>query len=227
MHRSSTLEYYSPSARQMNPNYARALVPALVCGYLLPTIIIYIPFTDADLYIRQGLIALWQLSPFIVNFLLVLFSELQGATILPSATKEMRPEEQNSRHVKMLYRVCLVVSVLSHFALLCYCMILSDRFEEILVRTFLPQLVMLNGSTGDILHHIFQVDFLVIFVSSLLWATSAVDDLRRARRAEVSLARLMVAVALGTVVIGPAATIIAIWWARENKIMTDEEAKTS
>jgi len=224
MLQSSSLKNYSPAARQMNPGYAKALAPSLLFGYLLPTTLMY---AYKDLYTQQGLIAFWQITPFLVNVLLALFTRWFGPTIAaPSKTGKTNPSDKDALYIKTLYGICLIISMLSHFAMLYCCVVLSTQ-PQILVKTFIPELAKLNESTGNFLHYMFQVDYLIIFASSLLWAVVAVEDMRRAGKAEVSLVQLLVVVTLGTIVIGPAATTVAIWWWRENKMEAGLKERTS
>lgn len=58
---SSRASYWSPTARAVSISYARALLPSLFVGFLIPTALIYMPY--GNLSTTQGYVALWQPSP--------------------------------------------------------------------------------------------------------------------------------------------------------------------
>jgi len=224
-------EYYSASAMRIPLSYARSLVPALVLGFLLPTVAIYLPFNDPGLNpeqvlskfarystlndpglsIKQALIALWQPTPLFVNALLLVVPLVFGAV---ASQPEGETADRDATFVKDLYRTCMVVSGSAHVIMLSHFGVLDAHVS--FARVFLPHPERLPGSAAETLHFIFQWDYLIIFTASLLWACVAIYDLSVIERFKLNLAWLMAAIVAGSVVFGPATTVaFAFMWREE------------
>jgi len=206
------MEYYLVPSRQLPISYAKSLVPALVLGFLLPTIALYLPFDDPGFTLKQALVAFWQPTPLYVNLLLLLLSPLLDA-FAPSATSEKA--DGDAAYVRLLYIICFFVSAAAH----CGTMVLFARDTKIsFARTFLPHTELLPYSAAETLHFIFQWDYLIIFGASLLWACVAVHDLHSMESADISLAIMGLMIVAGSIVCGPAATVVGAFWWREGRM---------
>src|SRR3954451_17944183 len=113
MYESSRKEYWSPAARHIPVAYAKALLPALVLGYLIPTIAVYIPFSDPNMYLTQGLVALWQPTPFFVNLLLFVFTSFSGKSASESKSVNKRAETMYLNRISL---TLFAVSAITHTA---------------------------------------------------------------------------------------------------------------
>lgn len=203
-------KYYSTSNR-LPRSYAKALLPSLVLGYLLPTIAVYLPFSDPDWVLKQKLVAFWQITPFVVNILLLIFGALFAGSD--------GPRQEDGYHsvqatLDRIYLVSFTVSTLSHFGMLYAWRAWNLSF----VRIFVPQVYMLEHGVADPLHYVFQIDYLVILASGLLMAFLALWFLNNSGKVPFNAIQILLAISIGTVVVGPAATIAAAYWVRDTPL---------
>jgi len=225
MRDTARLEYYTTPSRQLPLPYARSLVPALLLGFLLPTITIYLPFDDPGLMIKQALTAFWQVTPLLVNLMLHFLQPFFSASSSPPARKTADSDaETDATYVKRLYGICFVTSAAAHLGIVSL-RLLDPKLS--LIRVFLPKTELLPGSAAETLHFIFQWDYLLIFAASMLWACVAVHDLDVAGRTDVSLVQLGTAVVAGSVIFGPAATVVGAFWWREDKLRQEVKPRIS
>ncbi|KXJ91102.1 hypothetical protein Micbo1qcDRAFT_195904 [Microdochium bolleyi] len=90
---------------------------------------------------------------------------------------------------------------------------------------FLPSKDLWKTSLAAGLHYIFQWDEIGIFGTALTWSWVKTWDIQRAAAATrggvsgAALARSAVLITLANVLVGPGATIMAIWFWRENKLV--------
>lgn len=215
MRESSSADYYTPASVQVPAPYAKALLPSLVLGYLLPTLAMFAPFPggDTDLRLTQGLIAFWQITPLVVNLLLVLFSTAYSKSGPSTREKSPRPPlEDGGKHLNRLYLTLLLLSSATHILILGICLSSPQlSLSSIFFLVPLPHRLTLTGG----LHTIFQADFLIIFAAALAGAFLAMSDLKRISRTDLSLWEVAGGMLLGTVVVGPGATLVEVWWVRE------------
>jgi hypothetical protein len=130
---------YLTQGRALERGQAKALLPALVIGYLVPTIALYIPWGDAD--VTQNLTALWQVSPAIPNLLLPLFSSFAA-----SGANSDSERAGDVKYLKRIYLAIGIVSMVTQFATFYVCLT-SDNPELTLSYVFLPNKSMWKEST--------------------------------------------------------------------------------
>lgn len=196
----------------MSSVYHKALVPALLLGYLLPTVAMYAPFPDKGYFTRQGLIAVWQVCPILVNVLLAIFSALYSRL---SASKA------GFANITFLYAVSAITAAAAHFHLLYTCFLDANPLS--LLKVLWPRSEMLEGRATDTLHYVFNVDYLIIFGSSLLLAIATVDIASRIRNVKTGLFTLTTGVIGSSMFVGPAATIALFWWWRESLMLKSQK----
>jgi len=204
--------YWSADSRQVPLSYAKSLLPALVLGYLVPTILMFLPYSDANLWTTQGMIALWQPCPFFVNVILWALSTVNAS--LDASTEESKPSLGDVEYLGSTYTVVFVVSALTHMGTVLVCLMSSDPHHSF-GNVFLPRSSDAPSLTAA-LGGIFQVDFWIIFAASLAWACLAVWDLKRLGKTDISLGKVAALMAAGTVAVGPAATVTGVWYWREH-----------
>lgn len=215
-HSAQTSKYESSSVR-IPVGYAKALLPAHLLGYFLPTLIMFLPFNDPDLSLRQAFIANWQPCPLYVSLLLIVIAQLYG-----SAGKITESSVSDLGHVKSMYACSLVVSAFSHIFLLYGWT--QSRWS--LVDVFVPRMISVNRSVSELLYYIFQLDFVFIFAAAILAAYVSIIDLGELGRSDVSSLVAVMSLVLGNVLIGPGATVAAVWWWREDKLRLSTDEKT-
>jgi hypothetical protein len=183
-----------------------------VIGYLIPTITIYYPFADVET--TMAAVAFWQITPFVVNILWLLFSFRVGN---PDSSNTGNAKN-DAPYLKRIYATTFATSVLSHFFTLYLCFSRYVSFTYI----FLPREYQ-GMSFENAMNFIFQVDFWIIFLATMVWCFQAVWDIKRLGFMNVGLLKAAVSIGLGAVVVGPGAVLSAVWWWREEKIRVDDK----
>ncbi len=230
MYTSSRKDYWSPASRALSLPYAQALLPSLIVGYLIPTILIYLPYENV--FVTQGYAALWQPVPIYVNTLLFVLAQIYS--IGQSKSKTTSPEtEKNTDDVKYLKRVCVfsfIVGALTHWAAVAICFFSSDPNLSFMhafwpnKEFFLGQVTGIKLSQG--LLYIYQVDFWIIFASWLIWTSLVILDTNRATsKSFMPPVKALAVMALDTILFGPAATIAATWHSREGTLAQIQKSK--
>ncbi|KAJ5195989.1 hypothetical protein N7449_006468 [Penicillium cf. viridicatum] len=214
---SSGILYFSPSTRTLPESIARALLPAMILGFAVPTIMLFFPLADG-LITRQIFIALWQPAPIYVVILTQIFSRVIKSigSSTPAKTNNAAAESKSNRdipHLQTLYTVVGGVSACFHVALLLSWAALGTNF---VTRAFIPSAAFAQVTTiADGVFIFFQNDFLLVAAASLLWCLASVWDLYRLGVSNVSWQVALASLILGSVAIGPGATVAAVWYWRE------------
>ncbi|RYP72906.1 hypothetical protein DL771_003944 [Monosporascus sp. 5C6A] len=235
---------YHRSGRELRPGYARALLPATVLGYLVPTLAMFAHgYWARNLHVTQALIAFWQPAPLLVDALLVAFASVlpcfpsssapssssSSLTPMSRASAGAPPRNGDVPHLKRLYLVAGLVSAAVHFGTLYACLSSSDP-QLSLRHVLVPRRATWRDGATPGLHWIFQWDWWGIVASSLLWCWVVVADaLRLLHGRENVAASRLVGVAVGiaalALVAGPGTVIAAVWSWREGKLVMIEEGR--
>ena len=213
-------DYWSPASRHVSTSYAKALLPSLLIGYLLPTILMYLPFPDPDLRITQALIVLWQFSPLLVNLLLWQSSMVHGKDTIPS-TKHHPSFTDDLKYLDRLYITCFIISAIAHVSTILTCLYSTPQISLTATLLQVPTTKRLSLSGG--LHYVFQVDFLIIFLAALAGSFLTLWDLKRTGQSDLSLLKSAVAMLAGVACVGPAAVVSGVWYIREHIMDTKEK----
>ncbi|KAK6086305.1 FAD binding domain-containing protein [Seiridium cupressi] len=211
----SKKDSYLASGRELRPGYAESLLPAILVGYLVPTLALYIPW--GDLNITQNLTALWQPAPVFPNVLLLILVPLLSS----SSSSRSASETSDVKHLKRIYLAIGVVSMITHLATLYVCLTSSNP-QLSLSYIFLPNKATWKLSTALGLHYIFQWDFWIIFTSSLVWCWIAVTDTLRSMQGGSRIWQKLVSainLVLVSLVAGPGTTLALVWNWREDRLV--------
>jgi hypothetical protein len=231
MYTSSRKDYWSPASRAVSLSYAQALLPSLIVGYLIPTILIYLPYDNV--FITQRYAALWQPVPIYVNILLFILAPTYsiGRSTPKTTTTVTENSIDDVKYLKRVYIFSFIVGAITHWAAVAICFLSSDPNLSFMhafwpnKEFFFGQVTGLTLSQG--LLYIFQVDFWIIFASSLIWAYLVILDTNRVTsKSFVPPVKALIVMALNTVLFGPAATIAAIWYSREGTLAQVQKSKT-
>lgn len=201
--------------------YAKALMTAHVVGYLIPTLVLFLPFSDPGFSITLVLIANWQPSPLYVSILLVGLAQVFDNT--GSANKGSKSPESDLQYIKTMYAFSSFVAAVSHITLLCR----WTQAQWSLVDIFIPRQSSLQGPVPELLYYIFQMDYFNIFAAALVAALVVMLDLRQLGRSQVNPLMAGISLILGTVLVGPGATMAAVWWWREDKLRSRMKSESS
>jgi hypothetical protein len=173
----------------------------------------YLPLPDPDLHRTQGFVALWQPSPLIVNFLLVVFSTLYNAT--SRNTEVMVGAEVE--YINRLYITGFVVAAVAHVGAIAACLI-SDSPEASLFRALGWTTPSAKLTMTECLLYIFQADFWIIFASALVSAYVSLWDVKRSGFGSYGMGQAGLYMLVGSIVVGPGATLAAVWYVREQAL---------
>ncbi|KAI1463889.1 uncharacterized protein F4812DRAFT_444839 [Daldinia caldariorum] len=211
---------YFFQGRELSAGRAVSLLPAVIIGYLIPTVAVYYPWDDAKR--AQYLTALWQPAPIIVSVLISVFSFL-----VPSSSPTAVAKNGDVKHLKRVYLTAGLVAAIAHVGLLYTCLT-SDDPRLSLSYVFLPNRATWKDSMGLGLHYIFQVDFLGAFGSTLFWCWLVTYDVLRilGKPTATDLIKAVLGIAFATVVAGPGTTIILVWnWVEDRLVMIENGVK--
>ncbi|TVY36536.1 FAD-dependent monooxygenase [Lachnellula subtilissima] len=210
--------YWWPLNREVPIQSAISLIWAVMIGYTLPTILMFLPWKDPNTV--QNFEALWQLSPMLVPLLCTILGKIyvkkNNIVRVPRQAKQAFPDIP---HLKRLYVVSGALGLLLH--VYCFAKIRSSPYLS-LTSVFWPDFTAQSRGLGEGLRALFLADFWGFEVATYGWLCMAVWDVKRMGRTTTDIGKAMVLIALGTLIVGPGATMSAVWYWRENAL-----AKTS
>ncbi|KAF3765745.1 hypothetical protein M406DRAFT_351140 [Cryphonectria parasitica EP155] len=154
---SSASEQPHKESDEVPMNKAKIILPSAVFFYLLPTLVMYLP--QSDPWLKQGVIAYWQVSPVVVSMAIPLLSVL----VNDRTSKGLSV----ARHLQRTYVVAFGVSALVHFYVLLSCYSSLDP-QVSLYRVFVPERRLWKDSLTTGLHYIFQWDWWAVYAACLL-----------------------------------------------------------
>jgi hypothetical protein len=173
--------YWWPLNREVPIQYAKSLIWAIMIGYTLPTILMYIPWKDPSTV--QNFESLWQPSPMFVplicGILGCLYVKRQKVIQVSRTAKETFPDVA---HLKRVYVVTGALGVLLH--VYCLAKILSSA-DLSLTSVFWPDFTAQPKAIGEALRSIFLADFWGFHIATYAWLCMAAWDLKRMGRANV------------------------------------------
>jgi hypothetical protein len=188
---------------------AKALLPALLVGYLAPTIAVFLP--ALDIKTRQYLVAFWQPTPLFVNIVWWLCSFVYSKSY-ENTVDTAGPQTESS--LKLTYAVATAVSAIAHLAVLATCLT-TDNTQLSLYNVFWP-VSRTHWEMSEALHFIFKVDYLIIHAASLLSCYLSIFDLTYLNMTSVGVVRPAIFVTIAAVILGPGAALSGTWYWRES-----------
>ncbi|KAF7549510.1 hypothetical protein G7Z17_g6330 [Cylindrodendrum hubeiense] len=203
--------YWWPLNREVQIQHAASLIWAVIIGYTLPTILMFVPWKDP--YTIQNFESLWQLSPMFVplicSVLGYFYVRRNGVNQNPRIAKQAFPDVT---HLKSLYAITGTLGLVLH--VYCLAKILSSS-DMSLTSVFWPDFSAQPKELGEGLRSLFMADFWGFYVATYVWLCMAVWDIKRMGRTTVEVHKTSVLIFLGSFIIGPGATMSAVWYWRE------------
>jgi hypothetical protein len=202
----ATSKYWS-NASEMSSQRSRTLLPALLVGYLLPTMLMYAP--NIDIMTRQFFVAFWQPSPIFVNIIWVSLS----AILLG---KERRGPSDSISYIKATYAASTAISALVHIGVIAACLT-SNNPDLSIAKVLLPG-TRDHNSMSKAMHFIFKADYWIIVGAALTSCVVAAWDLKYLRTSKAGFIRPVALLIAAAVAVGPGAAYSAFWYFREKQM---------
>ncbi|KAH7551418.1 hypothetical protein BM1_09734 [Bipolaris maydis] len=199
-----------PPALYSRSAQANILLPALVLGMLVPTLLMCFPFQESKT--RQLMAIVWMFSPVYVYMLQSVLGSITNLVSVKGSggwSKSKKPE-------RWLFLSSLIISICAHFYTVTQSLT-SDNPQAALSRVFVPR--QDNGvSTHQGHHNMFLWDYYILMASGVLWCFITTRNMERAKIIKAQWSMLTAAFAVGIIIIGPAASISAFCVWRASKI---------
>jgi hypothetical protein len=208
--------YIRTTGRPVDPADAQAVLPGILLGYVLPTVMMFSPWESKTAW--QNMIVWWQLSPGFAGLAVWLISKLLRAVRTPSDWPEA--EEYRNKDVGTL-RFTYGFSALSTAAVHVWAVrhvVLTPGMT--LWSTFL-EMPYLFGPWDPITtpFSVLKYDMALAVAAVLIWCLYVVYSMRAVGYVTTAQAvRAAVAVLASLVLAGPGAMISGLWYWREGKI---------
>ncbi|KAF4540041.1 FAD binding domain containing protein [Lasiodiplodia theobromae] len=212
---SGNILYTRTTGRAIHSSVAKALLPALAIGYVLPTILMFLPHESAVTH--QNYVALWQPFPIYIAGLTFAISAIirkaQGANSQPIeremfALADVAP-------LRAAYGAVFWTTAIAHIATLVY------LFSNTATMSISEVFFKLSGTVDESVFLFFKHDFLICFAAVFVWCLYSAYELRRTGYVKTEQAvRAALATLAAQVVVGPGAAYVGFWSWREGAILS-------
>lgn len=206
---------------------SKAVLPAVCLGYILPTIMMFLPFQDDTIWER--LIVFWQPTPALVAALTILIAA--GIRLYESskhahkdkytATVDQAKDWYNKRDLaalKTTYAFVFASSALLHVSIVLYAWT-DSRLSLAGIFCNLPSPFVSDWGITDLAEAtliFFKYDLVFSSIPLLVFLLHTIWDIRKLGYITTSTAlETVLAVLVGQVVVGPPATYAGLWYWRE------------
>ena len=215
-------------------DHVAAIFPALLIGFVLPSILMSLPAPSVLSYEqKQTYIAIWQLFPIWVSMVQAVLPYVMSKPVKTSSTKFFGSQELHS--MRILYVGLLVIAGFGQAAtatLVATSTFFPDLFASEFKgafnasKVFLPAAVspstkMLSIGSGT--HLLLQYDELIGSGAMLLWSTTLFMIIYRKCRSHQSEASLIAHGIMAMVLTGPLGYATACIWARDELLISQAE----
>jgi hypothetical protein len=218
---SSRSDAYFRSGRFIMVRCAKAILPSVILGYIIPTIAMYYPWNNN--FLQQNMIAFWQFAPLVVNILTFI---LELYYFMNENLKGVVIENPDVKYLNRIYIFAGAITAINHIGTLLICLTSSNP-QLSLRYVFLPDSSKRLISTTLDVHYIFQIDEWWSFGPSLIWCWIAIFDIQRLNGSlsVLGMAKVALGIAAGTLLLGPGATMALVWYRREEMLVQLERAE--
>ncbi|KAH7142131.1 FAD-binding domain-containing protein [Dactylonectria macrodidyma] len=203
--------YWWPLNREVQIQHAASLMWAIIIGYALPTVLMFVPWKDP--HTIQNFESLWQPSPMFVPLICTILGYLYVRKY--GVAENMRIAKHDFPDLPYLKNIYVVTGALG-LALHLYCLakIISSP-DMSLGSVFWPDFSAHPKALGEGLRSLFMADFWGFYAATYVWLCMAVWDLKRMGRTSADIGKSSALIFLGCFFIGPGATMSAVWHWRE------------
>ena len=224
----------SVSDHLVETNHVAAIFPALLIGFILPSILMCLPAPSVLSYEqKQTYIAIWQLFPIWVSMVQAVLPYVMPKPVKTSSTKSSGSQELHS--MKILYVGLLIIAGFGQAAtatLIATSTFFPDLFASEFKGAFNPSSVFLPAavspstkmlSIGSGTHLLLQYDELIGSGAMVLWSTTLFMIVYRKYRSHQSEASLIAYGIMAMVLTGPLGYATACIWARDELLISQAE----
>lgn len=200
--------YHTLANRVVPTTIAKSLLPAVLIGHVLPTILLFVP--HLNLVVLQYLVAFWQFNPFLMVTL------VEGLARFTSMTSNSRAGNfnQDLPYLARAFWVLSGISAVTSIATVVASLLSSHLSLASIIwprDSFAPV-----HSFADCVLIFFQNDFLVTVTAAFFWCLVSIWDLHRMGLTDHGVLKGSAAVILGYIIVGPGATVGGVWYWREH-----------
>lgn len=221
---SSRTAYWMPPERFVPRSFSKAIVPALVFGFIVPSVLMVGSTTFTRDY-AQEVVAFWQISPALTSWLTESISGILARPDRDAAGGGKKAPLEDYQGLDLaglrrLYNFIFVVASVAHTATL-LALVWTPGLS--VVGAFLP--VAPSGPVADIAHGLgifLKFDLLLVVASMIVWCFVNMVEMRRVGIVSISLSKAFGLLVAGCVVFGPGAAFVAFWKRREMKMARPE-----
>ena len=211
--------YSRTAGRIIEVASAKALLPAVCIGYILPSILMLLPYESYAFW--QNMIVLWQFAPIITPSLVTLIAALIQSRLPPRKAVDLTIYDKHDLPpLRATYAFAFFLLALMHLATMVYIagsntLSLSRIFAE-LPSPFRP---WDRSNAGAAIFIFFKWDVNLSVAAAVVFCLYSIFDLRRLGYITTAKAvRTASAAVVGTFAVGPGAMYVGVWWWRENVI---------
>lgn len=207
LYTTSSAAYTRSEGRKVKAHHARALLPALATGFVVPTALMFA--NHLDHWAKQDAIAFWQPFPIYVSALTWFFSRVAKAVAPPKSKNDELWSTDDIAPIMTGYQFCFFSLAAVHLSTVLYALRAGSGAISILETLF--------GTPAAGMAAFWKYDFLLCFAAVGVWCLYSIFELRRLGYVSTDSARKAVGLTLlGQVAVGPGATYAALWAWREN-----------
>ncbi|GME48263.1 FAD binding domain containing protein [Neofusicoccum parvum] len=211
---SSHRAYEHLSGRPVPESVAKAVLPAVILGYAIPTALMFLPYCSPA--ITQNMIAVWQPAPVIACTLTWILSKLFGGSRSPLAMYEKR----DGGHLRTAYLTTSVIAGIVHVAAVFYVAVVPEvSVGRVLTIVRFAAPISSHADFNIAMSNFWRYDMLLCFLSVFIWLLYSIFSMRRRGYVTNGQAgKAVAAVLFGQFVIGPGATYAGLWCWRETTL---------
>jgi hypothetical protein len=210
--------YTRTTGRPVPSHVAKALLPSLCLGYIIPTVLMFLPHEDS--ITLQNIIAFWQPSPLYVSLLVWTGSKSLSALSPPKRFDWEIFDNKDLSYLQSGYAFCFFSTAISHICIIIYAG-LSPSVS--IIESFLN----LPGFDAMDITGFWKYDMILCFGSVAVWLFHSVFELRRLGYITTSTALKAMGLTLASgIVVGPGATYAGVWAWRESIIASYNKVQT-
>ncbi|EKG11619.1 hypothetical protein MPH_11112 [Macrophomina phaseolina MS6] len=213
---SSNILYTRTTGRPIHSSVAKALLPALLIGFVLPTALMFLPYDDPSTH--QIFVALWQPFPLYVAMLTATISALIRYLSPTEALDTEMFDRKDLAPLSAAYAFAFCTTAATHLCTLVY---LASSSTLSVASAFFnlqpPGLPVTHP--GKSVFAFFKWDMVLCFAAVFVWCLYSVFELRRVGYITTKQAVVAAVVtAVAQVVVGPGAAYVGLWAWREGVI---------